>query len=394
MRLLLLLFFLIGSLYGESLSDFNSTEKVILIDDANETLMEESNLTEANTTESFKNVSLKEGKTDIVVVKDSRLEGQVVGLTSESLRFELIYGRGSILISFADIDELRTQHSYHIFYDGKELIGKIVGIEDHKWLIVKDGANTELIEIKTIDRFVLSTEEDSSATNYFRNLFPYITGNLDVALELENNTPSTTELDLSTRLEYQKKRNRVIVKGEYQYDTKKADGESKQTTKDEYAFNAQYNHYTSAQRDEFQFLAGGAEHDGLRHIDHLYYGALGLGHRFSMDRKRYIELQGGVGGVISEYDNYPNETYGALYAGFDFLYTFSNGIFWRGSMLYMPSIAYARQTWLFRANTSLTFPLSQMLALKVSLTDVDDNNPSPDIGNNKITTDFGMSLLF
>ena len=205
--------------------DTNSTQDSIK--NTINTPTEDTNNTETNTTESFKNTSLKEGKTDIVVVKDSRLEGQVVGLTSESLRFELIYGRGSILISFADIDELRTQHGYHIFYNGKESTGRIVGIEDHKWLIIKEGSETELIEIQTIDRFVLSTEEDTSITNYFRNLFPYISGNLDITLELEDNTPATTELDISTRLEYQKKRDRVIVQGEYQHDTKKSDGDSK-----------------------------------------------------------------------------------------------------------------------------------------------------------------------
>ena len=379
MRSLLFLAFFTFFLHADPLTDTNTSDI---------------NTTDTNTTESYKNTSLKEGKTDIVVVKDSRLEGQVVGLTSESLRFELIYGRGSILISFADIDELRTQHSYHIFYNGKESIGKIVGIEDHKWLIIKDDSNTELIEIQTIDRFVLSTEEDSSATNYFRNLFPYISGNVDVALELEDDNPSTTELDISTRLEYQKKRDRIIVQGEYQYDTKKADGSPKQTTKDEYAISAQYNHYTSAHRDDFGFLTGGAEHDGLRHIDHRYYSALGLGHRFGHDRKRYFELQGGAGGVLNDYNTYPNENYAALYGGFDFLYTFANGLLWRGNMLYMPSVGYSRQTWLFRANTSLSIPLSQMVALKFSISDVDDDNPTPDIGNNKITTDFGMSLLF
>jgi hypothetical protein len=371
-------------------SDINTTQ----LNHSTAASIVENNAIESNSTESFKNTSLKEGKTDIVVIRDSRLEGQVVGLTSESLRFELIYGRGSILISFADIDELHTQHSYHIFYNGKESIGKIIGIENHKWLIVKEGSSTELIEIHTIDRFVLSTEEDSSATNYFRNLFPYISGNIDVALELEDNSPSTTEIDIATRLEYQRKRDRVIVQGEYQYDTKTMDGQPTQTTKDEYAISAQYNHYNSAHKDEFSFLTGGVEHDGLRHIDHRYYGALGLGHRFNHDPKRYFELQGGLGGVYNEYDNYPIESYAALYGGFDFLYTFSNGLLWRGNMLYMPSVGYGRQTWLFRANTSLTIPLSQMLALKFSITEVDDDNPTPDIGNNKITTDFGMSLLF
>ena len=168
----------------------------------------------------------------------------------------------------------------------------------------------------------------------------------------------------------------------------------KQTTKDEYAINAQYNHYTSTHRDEFQFLTGGTEHDGLRHIDHRYYAALGLGHRFSHDRKRYFELQGGAGGVIRSMITISTRATLLCMGDLIFYILLPMDYLWRGNMLYMPSIGYSRQTWLFRAGTSLTIPLSQMLALKFSITDVDDDNPTPDIGNNKITTDFGMSLLF
>lgn len=352
------------------------------------------NITETNTTETFKSTTLQEGKTDIVVVKGLRLEGQVVGLTSESIRFELIYGRGSILISFADIDELRTQHTYHIFYNGKESEGKIVGIDDHKWLVTQNGSSRELIEIKTIDRFILSTAEDASVNNYLHNTFPFITGAIDLKIELENTEPATNEIDLSARIEYARKRDRLITIGNLEHDTKtKASGE-KTTSKDEYDFSANYNRYLDFGKENFALAIGGYEHDGLRNIDHRLFGAGGLGHRFSLTKKQWLDLGAGLGAVDDDFGIYGTERYVALYSNLEFLYTFSNGIFSRGYIRYMPSIFYDSQSWLFRAGISLTAPLSQILALKISLTDVDDNNPSPDIGNNKLTTDIGLSILF
>ena len=354
----------------------------------------ESNVTETNTTETFKSTTLQEGKTDVVVVKGLRLEGQVVGLTSESLRFELIYGRGAILISFADIDFLHTQHTYHIFYNGKESEGKIVGIDDHKWLVTQNGSSRELIEIKTIDRFILSTVEDASVNNYLHNAFPFITGNIDLKIELEDTEPATNELDISTRIEYARKRDRLVFLGNLEYDTKTLSTGEKSTSKDEHSLSFSYNRYLNTDKNNFLLVVGGYEHDGLRNIDHRLFGTVGLGHRFSLTKKQWLDLAGGLGGVDEDFGVYGTETYGTAYASLEFLYTFSNGIFLRGNVHYMPSLWRDQSAWLFRAGASLTMPLSQMVALKISVTDVDDNNPSPEIGNNKLTTDIGLSILF
>lgn len=374
MRLFFVLIFLIIHLFAQSPADSNNTEN--------------------NATESFKNTSIQEGKTDTVVVKGLKLEGQVVGLTSESLRFELIYGRGAILISFADIDKLTTQHNYHIFYNGKESEGKIVGINEHQWLITQNGTQRELIEIKTIDRFILSNTEDTSMNNYLHNSFPFITGNVDLKIELENTDPATNELDLSTRIEYARKRDRLIILGNIEHDTKTASTGEKTTSKDEYDFSANYNRYLDFGKENFALAIGGYEHDGLRNIDHRLFGAVGLGHRFSMAKKQWLDVGAGLGAVDDDFGTYGTEHYMALYSNLEFLYTFSDGIFSRGYIRYMPSIFHDSPSWLFRAGISLTAPLSQMLALKISLTDVDDNNPTPQIGNNKLTTDIGLSILF
>ena len=50
--------------------------------------------------------------------------------------------------------------------------------------------------------------------------------------------------------------------------------------------------------------------------------------------------------------------------------------------------------YLFRWEANLTIPLVDPLALRLRITDVNDNNPSPDVGNNKFTTTLGLALRF
>lgn len=340
------------------------------------------------------NTPTEDIKTDWVVVKGNLLQGKVVALTSEYLTFETTYGKGSILISFADIDMLKTQHSYHIFYNAKESNGKIVGIRDHKWLIAQKDNTQELIEISEIDRFIISTNENSSFSNRMRNLFPYVTGSVDLKIELENKDPITNELDLSARIEYLKKRDRLLFNGLLEHDTKKPEGESEVKTKDEYVLNIDYNRYFDAQKEYFIVGAAGLEHDGMRQIEHRGYGAIGIGYRFISDKSKWLDIALGAGGVNEKFTNYDEDLYAAIYTNAEALYTFKNGVFIRGNIRYMPSVLHNRAAWLFRAGVSVTIPISQSFAFRFALTDVDDNNPSPEIGNNKITTDIGVSFVF
>jgi hypothetical protein len=91
---------------------------------------------------------------------------------------------------------------------------------------------------------------------------------------------------------------------------------------------------------------------------------------------------------------YGREYYWAAYLGSEAYYTFLYGIVLRGKIFYMPSVGHSRNSWLFRLNASLAFPLSDLFALRFTIKDVADNNPAPDIGNNKITTTFSLSFTF
>jgi hypothetical protein len=70
------------------------------------------------------------------------------------------------------------------------------------------------------------------------------------------------------------------------------------------------------------------------------------------------------------------------------------GIYLDVDFLYMPSIAPFADDWLFRSFIDFTVPLFDPIALKLLLTNVNDDNPSPDEGNNKFTATMALSLEF
>ncbi len=65
-----------------------------------------------------------------------------------------------------------------------------------------------------------------------------------------------------------------------------------------------------------------------------------------------------------------------------------------GRVLYYPGIPNPRDDWLFRTEANLTIPLVDPLALRFRINQVNDNNPSPDVGSNKWTTTLGLAVRF
>ncbi len=357
------------------------------------------NTSDANTTKSkkekFSGSSIKEGKTDTIVVKGAVLQGQVTGLTSQGLSFSLIYGRGSILISYADIDTLTTEHSYHIFYNGKETVGKISGLYEHRWLVIDQNGSKEMISVTDVDRFILSIQDDNSFTNKLHNLIPFWSGNVDLGIEIDQGGVNKRKLDISGRFEYHRQRDRIVVFGSRENDTQEVNSSEGWTvTKDEYLVNVEGNRFLSKERREHLFLIAGFERDAIREIASRAYPAGGAGYKWMPTDNFWLMMQLGVGGVFNNYMTYGRNYYWAAYGGGEYYYTFFQGVVLRGKIFFMPSIVDSYSSWLFRFNSSLAFPLSNLFALKLTLEDVDDNNPAPDIGNNKITTTFSLSFTF
>ena len=62
--------------------------------------------------------------------------------------------------------------------------------------------------------------------------------------------------------------------------------------------------------------------------------------------------------------------------------------------MYLPGLQKPDENWLFRWDLWLTVPVWDPLALKLVMRDVFDNNPAPNVGNNKFVTTMGMTLEF
>lgn len=340
------------------------------------------------------NATVPAMKVDTLTVAGAVLQGQVRGLTRDGLSFSLMYGQGSIKIPYGKIEQLRTEHYYHIFYDGHESDGRIVSINDHRWLVVEDRGRRELIDVNTIERFILSTREDDSFVNRIHNYFPFWSGNLDLGLEYEEGGTNKKKLNVAVRFEYNRLRQRIVLIGTRALEDQQPPDTNWTTTKDEYLFSFEDDYYLTLKQEEFVFISCGLERDAIREIDRRTYPAVGVGYKRSFSNNFWVNVQLGGGGVFSQYVTYGKEEYAALYLGSEMMYESAYGPLVRAKVLYMPSASPRTNAWLFRATASVTVPLTELFALKWAISDVDDDNPSPDIGNNKITTDLALSFTF
>lgn len=336
-------------------------------------------------------------KMDTITVKGAVLQGQVSELTSEYLEFNLIYGKGSIQIQYEDIEQLITEHQYHIFYRGQETTGQIVGIKEHAFLVIKHGDIEETIKISNIDRFLISTRENDSLENQFRNLSPYTRGNVDLGLEYESGTNVKHKMSAAIHLERKMMQYRSTFDLVYDYETTKTVGSPDQLNKNEYILFYEQDYYLT--QGDFLFGQLGFDFDEPRGIKGRAYPALGAGHRFGESRDTWVQIKAGGGYVDERFFDYPNNSYFSGFIGVGASYKFEErspiqGLILKGNIFYMPSIMDAYSDWLARIQASAELPIGSTLSLKWVARSVNDDNPSPEIGNNKLTMDFYLSFVF
>jgi hypothetical protein len=90
----------------------------------------------------------------------------------------------------------------------------------------------------------------------------------------------------------------------------------------------------------------------------------------------------------------PAAEYAAAHIGLEGRYRFGRGIELVGALLYLPGFNNPSEDWLFRTVIDLVVPVFDPLALKLRISNVNDNNPSPNVGTNKFTTTISLSVRF
>jgi len=348
-----------------------------------------------------KKISKKNVLIDTIVVNGTVIQGVMTQFTSRYIVLKMKYGEGAVKLRYSEIESINTEHTYHIYFDGKETEGKIIGIKEHSFLKINHGNIEELIRISKIDRLVLSINNDSSFFNKMRNKFPYLKSNISFGLEFENGVNKKNKVKIGAGIKYKKINHLLLVDFLYSFEETKTQNSSKVLNEDELVFFSEYDIY-KLNSNNFLFSELGYDYDIPRNISGRFYPSSGYGYKFEEEDDKWVKVKVGLGYVYSKFIDYGNDDFTSLFLGLDGEYKideleFLKGITINGKVFFMPSINGIRNEenkWLLRYLISMSFPLNNNLNLRFSYRGVDDDNPTPEIGSNKTITDLLLDFKF
>ena len=339
--------------------------------------------------------SEKEEIKDTIVVHGMVLHGQVMNIGPKRLSFKLLYSEGINRIAYKDISSIHTKYNYHISFKRMDIEGRVVGIEDNKYLKVMEGDKERTIKISDIDNFVMAVSDDDSLENIIRNKFPYTKGDINIGLEFQSGNNDKREIDVRLNLRHKQAEHEIKLYVDYEYDTTKTDGEPEAVNKDELVGILSYRNYFK--NNQFYFATIAADYDRPRHIQNRYVPSVGYGYKFMFDDTDWLEPSIGVGYAMATYKDkiYPDNDFAVAALNLTGEYQFDdvayiNTFIIGGFLMYYPSLENMDEDWIFRSNLTFTVPLFDFLFVKLSYDLTNDSNPDPSVGNNKTTT----KLLF
>ena len=344
-------------------------------------------------------VSTEEEIKDTIVVHGMVLYGKVMNLGPEKLSFKLLYSEGLNHIAYKDIDSISTKYNYHISFKRMDIEGRVVGIEDNKYLKVMEGENERTIKISDIDNFVMAVSDDASFENRVRNQFPFTKGNINVGFEIEEGGNQKNELDVLLNLRYKRAEHEIKLYVDYQYDTTQTEGTDTVLNKDELVGILSYqNHFKN---DQFYYATFAADYDRPRHILNRWIPSVGYGYRFQFAKETWLEPSAGLGYVSTTYteDLYQDKDFAAGSLNLTGKYRlddipYINRLIIDGFLMYYPSLKDMGEDWVFRSNLTFAIPLFDFFSVKLAIDQRNDSNPDPSVGNNKTTSKLLFGLDF
>ena len=212
-------------------------------------------------------------------------------------------------------------------------------------------------------------------------------------MKFEEGAVDKRRIEPFLRIERLKRPTRFVLDLRYAFEEqKKAEDKSFATTKNEFV-GFLLGEYDFSDRF-FAFGRPAVDWDRPRDIEFRFYLAAGVGYRLFKKEQNFIQFPVGLGYVYENFDGFGTNSYLSWYIGLGGRYEFGKGVTLDVDLLYMPSITPFADDWLFRSFVDFTVPLFDPIALKLLITEVNDDNPSPGVGNNKVTASLALSLEF
>ena len=330
---------------------------------------------------------------EIVAVHGQQLKGHIRFFDSKGITFDAAYGKGEIKIEYQDIDQIFSQHLFLLYYGEDQVVqGRIVGIEKGLLFIGTDQGRTVSIQTASIQTGLSVHNYETSWLTRMRTDYRNWNASMEIGARYERTAIDKNKLEFGLMVARRKYPTRFVFDFKYAYEFQKQSEGEELTTKDELTtyLMGEYN----VGEQWFLFVRPAYEYDIPRSIQGRLYPAAGFGYQIYNKENYLLHIPFGLGYVEEEFTDISSNNYSAGYIGIDGHYAFSNGIILSGNLLYMPSFENRDEEWLFRFDFDVKLPLVDPVALVFRVTEVNDNNPSPDVGTNKFTTLLALSVNF
>lgn len=335
----------------------------------------------------------EEKQRDMIHVGSVALVGRVVRVESEGIEIEPHYGTGEILLVWEDIEQLMTVRSFRVLYGrNSRARGYLLGLENGHLLVGQDRATATRVPIEEIARGVSEEEFENNRLTRLRTVLWHWSASLELGIQFESGGVDKQKINVGTTLRWVNSPHRFYFDGRYAWETQTTRPNPEQTTKNELNTSTRY-FYDLPKR--FAVVgAVGIEFDIPRGIDFRTYPFAGVSYRIFDDERWELDPIVGFGWVYENFTVEESNDYAAAVLGLQGRTNLPFGAEFGGSSLYLPGLVDPDENWLYRMELYLTIPIWDPLALKLRFSETYDNNPKPNVGNNKTELIALVSLEF
>ena len=328
-----------------------------------------------------------------VFTKDQGLQGSVVGVTAEGVKFETIFGKGAIVIPWVDVQGIRSDKEFLIlFAEADTAVGRIWGLEDSRLLVGESYETVTRIPVEQILRSITRDQYDTSRLDMLRVRYRYWNANFDLAFGFTDATTDTTSLSTALEVRRQKKPLDFFFRGYYFFQSSKKSGESRATDENRLLGRARLDRDLSDRTFAFGQIT--AEYDEIQNLSLRTDPVVGVGYRFVDREKLMISGRSGPGYVYQRFFGGDVEDYFTILFGGNLEAELPYGSKFRLGAEYLPEVSDWQGNYLIRTFADWTMPIIGWLDFKIAVFDTYNNRPPDDTDRNTFTTTAGLSFRF
>ena len=333
---------------------------------------------------------------DEVTSKGTVLRGKVTSFSSAGVVFEPEYGKGSLVMKWADIEDLKTDTPFQVLHgEEREAAAPVQGFSDGKLLVGPSAAAATAIDVTTIDVAQPIGPGGLSFNDRMRNYWRYWDGSLDLGFNTAQANTDTTGVLLAFATQRSKAPTRLTLGAGYRYGTTKKSGESKDITQDDLRGLVR-GEYDVTKR-LYTYASGDAQYDAIKELSIRAVPKAGFGYtvwqeQLDETKRNFLQIEAGPAWVYERYFGGDDTDFWAAAFGALAAYRLPYGSWFDWRFDYLPSVSDWTNDYLLRTAAGLTVPVLDPISAKLSLVDEYDSTPGADVDRNSLFLTAGISV--